>query len=90
MEMNDMILMSVDDHIIEPPDMFDNHLPPKYKDDAPRLIHMENGADMWKFRDRIIPNVALNAVAGRPRRSTASSPRASTRSGPAATTPPNA
>ena len=39
MEMNDMILMSVDDHIIEPPDMFDNHLPAKYKDDAPQLVH---------------------------------------------------
>ncbi|MFD6856238.1 amidohydrolase family protein [Rhodococcus sp. NPDC060090] len=67
MDKNDMILVSVDDHIIEPPDMFANHLPKKYVDDAPRLVHMENGADMWKFRDRIIPNVALNAVAGRPK-----------------------
>lgn len=62
-----MILVSVDDHIIEPPDMFANHLPAKYADDAPRLVRMENGADMWKFRDRVIPNVALNAVAGRPK-----------------------
>jgi predicted TIM-barrel fold metal-dependent hydrolase len=64
---NDMILVSVDDHIIEPPDMFANHLPAKYADEAPRLVHMDNGADMWKFRDRVIPNVALNAVAGRPK-----------------------
>ena len=62
-----MVLISVDDHIIEPPDMFANHLPAKYVDDAPRLVHMDNGADMWKFRDRVIPNVALNAVAGRPK-----------------------
>ncbi|WP_280419466.1 amidohydrolase family protein [Nocardia carnea] len=67
MDKNDMILVSVDDHIIEPPDMFANHLPAKYADDAPRLVRMENGADMWKFRDRVIPNVALNAVAGRPK-----------------------
>ncbi|MFC8529978.1 amidohydrolase family protein [Nocardia sp. NPDC057227] len=67
MDKNDMILISVDDHIIEPPDMFANHLPAKYADDAPRLVHMDNGADMWKFRDRVIPNVALNAVAGRPK-----------------------
>ncbi|MFW0785809.1 amidohydrolase family protein [Gordonia sp. CPCC 206044] len=67
MDKNDMILISVDDHIIEPPDMFKNHLPAKYAADAPRLVHMDNGADMWKFRDRIIPNVALNAVAGRPK-----------------------
>ncbi|MGW0044912.1 amidohydrolase family protein [Rhodococcus sp. NPDC003348] len=67
MDKNDMILISVDDHIIEPPDMFENHLAAKYKDDAPRLVHMENGTDVWKFRDRVIPNVALNAVAGRPK-----------------------
>jgi predicted TIM-barrel fold metal-dependent hydrolase len=62
-----MILISVDDHIIEPPDMFANHLPKQYMDDAPRLIHNEDGTDVWKFRDTVIPNVALNAVAGRPK-----------------------
>ncbi|MCX5045343.1 amidohydrolase [Aldersonia sp. NBC_00410] len=67
MDRNDMILISVDDHIIEPPDMFERHLASKYLDDAPRLVHMDNGADVWTFRDRVIPNVALNAVAGRPK-----------------------
>ncbi|WP_329407787.1 amidohydrolase [Nocardia vinacea] len=67
MDKNDMILISVDDHIIEPPDMFANHLPKKYADDAPRLVHTPDGADMWRFRDKVIPNVALNAVAGRPK-----------------------
>ncbi|WP_280343479.1 amidohydrolase family protein [Nocardia abscessus] len=67
MDKNDMILISVDDHIIEPPDMFKNHLPKKYADDAPRLVHTDDGADVWKFRDTVIPNVALNAVAGRPK-----------------------
>ncbi|WP_216907755.1 amidohydrolase family protein [Nocardia noduli] len=67
MDKNDMILISVDDHIIEPPDMFKNHLPSKYADEAPRLVHLEGGADVWKFRDTVIPNVALNAVAGRPK-----------------------
>ncbi|MBH0777976.1 amidohydrolase family protein [Nocardia bovistercoris] len=67
MDKNDMILISVDDHIIEPPDMFKNHLPAKYAADAPRLVHLDDGADVWKFRDTVIPNVALNAVAGRPK-----------------------
>jgi predicted TIM-barrel fold metal-dependent hydrolase len=62
-----MILISVDDHIIEPPDMFGNHLPDKYKLDAPRLVHNPDGSDVWTFRDIVIPNVALNAVAGRPK-----------------------
>jgi predicted TIM-barrel fold metal-dependent hydrolase len=64
---DDMILISVDDHIIEPPDMFVNHLPKKYKLDAPRLVHNLDGSDTWAFRDVVIPNVALNAVAGRPK-----------------------
>jgi predicted TIM-barrel fold metal-dependent hydrolase len=64
---DDMILISVDDHIIEPPDMFKAHLPEKYKDEAPRLVHNTDGSDTWQFRDTVIPNVALNAVAGRPK-----------------------
>ncbi|SNW19236.1 amidohydrolase 2 [Mycolicibacterium thermoresistibile] len=62
-----MILISVDDHTVEPPDMFRNHLPRKYLDDAPRLVHNPDGSDTWQFRDVVIPNVALNAVAGRPK-----------------------
>lgn len=67
MNKDDMILISVDDHIIEPPDMFKNHLPAKYRDEAPRLVHNPDGSDTWQFRDTVIPNVALNAVAGRPK-----------------------
>ncbi len=67
MNKEDMILISVDDHTVEPPDMFKNHLQAKYLDDAPRLVHNPDGSDMWKFRDTVIPNVALNAVAGRPK-----------------------
>jgi predicted TIM-barrel fold metal-dependent hydrolase len=64
---DDMILISVDDHTVEPPEMFKNHLPEKYADDAPRLVHNADGSDCWQFRDTVIPNVALNAVAGRPK-----------------------
>jgi len=67
MNKDDMILISVDDHIVEPPDMFTNHLPAKYLADAPRLVHNPDGSDTWQFRDVVIPNVALNAVAGRPK-----------------------
>src|SRR5215207_5170559 len=67
MNKDDMILISVDDHIVEPPDMFKNHLSKKYLDEAPRLVHNPDGSDTWQFRDVVIPNVALNAVAGRPK-----------------------
>ena len=30
MQLDDLILVSVDDHTVEPPDMFENHLPAKW------------------------------------------------------------
>jgi len=65
MRMDDMILVSVDDHVVEPPDLFEHHVPAKYKDIAPRIEHMPDGSDRWRFLDFDIPNVGLNAVAGR-------------------------
>ena len=62
MNKDDMILISVDDHIVEPPDMFKNHLAKKYLDEAPRLVHNPDGSDTWQFRDVVIPNVALNKL----------------------------
>ena len=38
MKLEDMILVSVDDHIVEPPTLFDKHLPAEYKDKAPKVI----------------------------------------------------
>ncbi|TMA30147.1 MAG: amidohydrolase, partial [Deltaproteobacteria bacterium] len=65
MQMNDMILVSVDDHVCEPPDMWERHVPAQWKDRAPRLVHKEDGSDVWVFQGQQIPNVGLNAVAGR-------------------------
>ena len=31
MNVDDMVLVSVDDHVVEPPDMFDGHLPERYR-----------------------------------------------------------
>ena len=36
MNLDDLILVSVDDHVVEPPDVFENHLPAKYQDFAPQ------------------------------------------------------
>src|ERR1700709_1458554 len=67
MDVNDMIMISVDDHVVEPPTMFDSHIPAKYKDVAPRIHRKRDGSDVWKFKGNVIPNIGLNAVAGRPR-----------------------
>jgi predicted TIM-barrel fold metal-dependent hydrolase len=63
---DDLILISVDDHVVEPPDMFQNHLPAKYKDAAPRVVVAEDGSDVWLYEGQQLPNIGLNAVAGKP------------------------
>jgi predicted TIM-barrel fold metal-dependent hydrolase len=63
----DMIMVSVDDHLVEPPDLFDNHIPERYRNVAPRIKKNADGSDVWEFQGSIIPNIGLNAVAGRPR-----------------------
>ena len=66
MRIEDMILVSVDDHVVEPPNLFDGRLAAKYEDRAPRIVHKEDGSDVWVFEGRQMPNIGLNAVAGRP------------------------
>ena len=44
---DDLILISVDDHIAEPADMFDAHVPAKYKDQAPRVVTDAKGIQQW-------------------------------------------
>ena len=67
MDANDMILISVDDHLIEPPDMFEGRLPARFADQAPRVERRADGSDVWLFNDTVIPNIGLNAVSGRPK-----------------------
>jgi predicted TIM-barrel fold metal-dependent hydrolase len=50
MDMDDMILISVDDHSIEPPGMYDAHLPAKYMDQAPKIVKNDQGLDQWVFQ----------------------------------------
>jgi hypothetical protein len=64
---DDLILSSVDDHLIEPPDLFVNHLPAKYLNRAPKLVRNDEGNDVWVSGEVVMETAALNAVAGRPK-----------------------
>jgi predicted TIM-barrel fold metal-dependent hydrolase len=66
MRAEDLILVSVDDHVVEPPSMFEGHLPARWKDKAPRSVKRPDGTDVWVYEGSEIPNIGLNAVAGRP------------------------
>jgi len=63
----DMIMISVDDHVVEPPHVFEGRVPAKYADLAPKVVRNAHGDDVWSFNGGSIPNIGLNAVAGRPK-----------------------
>ena len=67
MQLDELILVSVDDHLVEPPDVFDGRLPSKLQDQAPKVVRKDDGSDVWVFNGATIPNIGLNAVAGRPK-----------------------
>ncbi len=60
-------VISVDDHLIEPPDLFEGRMPAHLVDVAPRLVEFENGKQAWAYEDKLFPNIGLNAVIGRPK-----------------------
>ncbi len=39
---------------------------PRYQDLAPKIVRQDSGDDVWVFDGQVIPNIGLNAVAGRP------------------------
>ena len=66
MNMNDMLIISTDDHICEPPDLFDKHLEGDLLKSAPKLLTDRNGKNFWSYQGRHQPGIGLNAVVGRP------------------------
>ncbi len=61
-------LISVDDHLVEPPDMFSGRLPRRLQPAAPRVIETSEGHEVWEFDGQLFFQVGLNAVVGRERR----------------------
>jgi predicted TIM-barrel fold metal-dependent hydrolase len=67
MDFDQMVLVSIDDHIIEPADMFERHMPEKFADDAPKYVHGgPDGIDYWEYQGQQTGSVGLNAVASWP------------------------
>ena len=57
-------LISVDDHVIEPPNVWQDRLPSKFKAAGPRLLTDDKG-EAWFYEDKRIPTLGLSAAAGR-------------------------
>jgi predicted TIM-barrel fold metal-dependent hydrolase len=58
-------IISVDDHLVEPPGMFEGRLPRHLQDRAPRIVVDERGHEVWEFDGQRHTQVGMNAVAGR-------------------------
>ena len=66
MQMNDLVIVSVDDHVAEPGDMFDKHLTKEQMQNAPKLMTTPTGTNYWQYEDFRLANIGLNSVVGRP------------------------
>jgi predicted TIM-barrel fold metal-dependent hydrolase len=59
-------LISVDDHVIEPPNVWQERVPARFRDEAPRMVQ-EGDDEFWVYDGKKIPTGGLNAVAGKSR-----------------------
>jgi predicted TIM-barrel fold metal-dependent hydrolase len=57
-------MISVDDHVLEPPGVWQDRVPAKYRDAAPKIVH-DNGGEFWQYEGRRFPTPGLAAVAGK-------------------------
>ena len=60
-------IISVDDHVVEPPHTFEGRLPTHLQPLAPRIVETPKGHQVWEFESERFSQVGLNAVAGRRR-----------------------
>src|ERR671911_152716 len=86
-----MILVSVDDHLAEPPHLFDAHIPERHRDREPKVVRTLDGADLWvPPRTRTwpspccVPTTTGRSTSGAARTRAGSCPWACPRSGPGA------
>ncbi|MEZ4334706.1 MAG: amidohydrolase family protein [Myxococcota bacterium] len=57
-------IVSVDDHLVEPPDLFAGRLPARLQARAPRIERDDDGIDWWVFEDERVPLLGADAIRG--------------------------
>ena len=58
-------VISVDDHLVEPPDMFEGRLTARLQPLAPHIVENAQGHQVWEFDGNFYTQAGVNAVAGR-------------------------
>ena len=52
-------IISSDNHIFEPPDLWATRIEPKYRDRCPRIVRHDDGSDWWYCDGNIIPGTGF-------------------------------
>jgi predicted TIM-barrel fold metal-dependent hydrolase len=84
MQVDDLVILSIDDHSVETPDIFRNHVPDKYRDRAPRLVRDSSGFEHWEFEGKEFGVLGLNATVSWPKEEWGLNPSALAEMRPAA------
>jgi hypothetical protein len=58
-------IVSVDDHLVEHPRVWQDRLPERFREAGPRIVETD-GKHLWTYDGQIFPTIGLNAVAGKP------------------------
>ncbi|MCW2529095.1 MAG: amidohydrolase 2 [Pseudonocardiales bacterium] len=57
-------IVSVDDHLVEHPRVWQDRLPERMKEAGPKILEID-GTHQWSYDGSIYPTIGLNAVAGK-------------------------
>ena len=60
-------IVSVDDHLTEPADIFTSRFPAALRDRAPQLVIADDGSEAWNYRGKLYQDNGMSVVAGRPK-----------------------
>lgn len=58
-------IVSVDDHLVEHPRVWQDRLPQRFREQGPRIVETD-GKHLWHYDGGVFPTIGLNAVAGKP------------------------
>ncbi len=62
-----MKIISVDDHVIEHPRVWQDRLAEQDRVAGPQIVETPEGHHVWRYEGKMYPQIGLNAVAGKPR-----------------------
>ncbi len=57
------MIISADDHLIEPPDLFEGRIPEKYAEVAPKVVDTDAGHQVWRYGGATYPCAGLDVGA---------------------------